>query len=145
MAGFAEVLRQAGVLGAGGAGFPTYRKLSAKAEVVIANGAECEPMLHKDQALMAGRAAEVIDGLRRAMAAVGAAKGYLAVKEKHGAAIEALRRVSAGDAGIELHPLPDIYPAGDEVILIYETTARVVPPGALPGTVGVLVDNVETL
>lgn len=145
MAGFAEVLRQAGVLGAGGAGFPTYRKLSAKAEVVIANGAECEPMLHKDQALMAGRAAEVIDGLRKAMVAVGAAKGYLAVKEKHGAVIEALRRVSAGDAGIELHPLPDIYPAGDEVVLIYETTARVVPPGALPGTVGVLVDNVETL
>lgn len=145
MAGFAETLRRGGVVGAGGAGFPTYMKLSAKAEFMIVNGAECEPLLHKDQALLARHPDLVLEGLRYAMSATGAEKSLLAVKAKHAELVQSLNRILAGAEYVELCTLPDAYPSGDEVVLIYEALGRVVPPGALPGKVGVLVDNVETL
>lgn len=142
----AAILRRAGVVGAGGAGFPTYAKLSTSAEFLMANGAECEPLLNKDQVLMANYPELVLDGMKQVMAVIGAKTGLVAVKSKNNDSILALTKILASlKSPIEVFNLPDIYPAGDEVVLIYEVLKRVVPPGALPGTIGVLVDNIETL
>lgn len=137
-------VREAGVVGAGGAGFPTHVKLAGRAEMVIANGAECEPLLHKDAAVMEHRAAEVVRGLLLAMEAVGAGRGVIGVKEKNHAAVAALREAVRGTA-VQLHLLGDYYPTGDEYDLVYSVTGRLVPPAGIPLQVGVVVCNVETL
>ncbi len=136
-------VRAAGVVGAGGAGFPTHVKLAAAVETVIANGAECEPLLRADRALMAARPAEVVSGLRLAMAATGASRGVIALKEEYEEAVTALRPLAHD--GIDLHLLGSYYPAGDEFLLVEEITGRVVPEGGLPLHVGVVVSNVGTL
>jgi len=92
----AEKVRQAGVAGAGGGGFPTHVKLNAKAETVIANGAECEPLLHKDAVTMEESAAELVRGMQLAMEAVGAREGVIGVKRKKKHAIEAVQAASQG-------------------------------------------------
>lgn len=139
-----ERVRAQGVVGAGGAGFPTYRKLERPAEVVIANGAECEPLLHKDKELLRHHAEEVIEGLALVVAAVGAREGILAVKEKYADLVAELRS-RAEPRGFRVFPLGDFYPSGDEFVTVYECTGRIIPPGGLPADVGCLVVNVETL
>jgi len=136
-------MKEAGIVGAGGAGFPAYVKLSADAEIVLVNAAECEPLLHKDKVLLQHRLPEVLSGLRTVMTSVGAKRGIIGIKEKHHALIDALR--SMIDHDIEVIPVRDFYPAGDEITLIFETTGRIVQAGALPGSQGVVVNNVETL
>jgi len=144
-------VRAAGVIGAGGAGFPTYAKLSARVDTVIANGAECDPLLQCDQRLMECYASGVVRGLQLAMTATGAARGILALKDGYGAAISSLRRAVAAarksgkQPELELHLLESRYPAGDEFVLVYETTGRLVPEASLPLHVGCLVQNVQTL
>jgi len=138
-------VKDAGVVGAGGAGFPTHVKLSAKVEVVIANGAECEPLARADQELMIARAPEVIRGLRTAIQATGASRGVIGVKAKYTGAIAALRQALAGDSDITLFELGNFYPAGDEHILVYDVLGRIVPEGGIPLDVGVVVQNIETL
>jgi Na+-translocating ferredoxin:NAD+ oxidoreductase RnfC subunit len=141
-----DKIREAGVIGAGGAGFPTYAKLRTPMEFVIANGSECEPLLCVDQQLMATYPEDIIRGLEIAMELTGAMRGILAVKEKYGAAIGALEVALQGaQAAISLVLLRDFYPAGDEQVLVYETTGRVVPEGGLPLDVGCVVFNVGTL
>jgi len=136
-------MKEAGIVGAGGAGFPAYVKLSAAAEIVLVNAAECEPLLHKDKELLHHRLTEVLCGLRTVMTSVGAKRGIIGIKEKHHALIDVLR--GKIDHDIEVIPVRDFYPAGDEITLIFETTGRVVQAGALPGSQGVVVNNVETL
>ena len=138
-------VRNAGVVGAGGAGFPTHVKLSAKAEVVIVNAAECEPLLKTDQQLAARYPDQVVKGLILAMKATGAQKGIIALKAKYKDAIAALEPYIADSDTLELAIMPDIYPAGDEVITIWLTTGRRVPPGGIPLNIGVVVNNVQTL
>jgi len=138
-------VRDAGVVGAGGAGFPTHVKLSAAAEVVIANGAECEPLLECDRYLMLRRPQDVIDGIRKAMTITGARQGYLAVKEKHDDILALYEPLLASVADIVLARLPDVYPMGDEQVLVYQVTGRLVPPGGLPLAVGCVVSNVTTM
>lgn len=141
-----DIAREAGVIGAGGAGFPAHVKLAGRAEIVIANGAECEPLLEADMRLMEERAFEVVEGLRLAMAATGAPKGYVAVKAKNEAAVRAVDRVlSAVPEDVELHLLEDYYPAGDEFVLVPEVTGRRVPAMGIPISVGVVVHNVGSL
>ncbi len=141
-----ERVRDAGVVGAGGAGFPTHVKLEAKVEYVIANGAECEPLLRIDQQLMATQADKVIKGLELLMEATGAKKGFIALKEKYKPAIAALTsHIPHPTSHIEPFILGDFYPAGDEQILVYEVLKRIVPEGGIPLNVGVVVDNVGTL
>ena len=146
-----EQVRLAGVVGAGGAGFPAHVKLGAKAEVVIVNGAECEPLLRVDQLLMEHRAGRLIQGLRLAMDATGAKRGVVATKghyHKAAAALEeALGPGRAVDPGhpIALHLMDSYYPSGDEKSVIFEVTGRVVPSGMLPADVGCVVFNVGTL
>jgi RnfABCDGE-type electron transport complex C subunit len=139
-----NLVRQAGVVGAGGAGFPTHVKISAKAETVIVNGAECEPLLRVDQQLMAVQAENLVKGLEAVMSATGASTGIIALKAKYKKAIEALTEVIE-DKPIKLFLLGDFFPAGDEQVLVYEVTGRVVPPGGIPLKVGCVVSNVETV
>jgi Na+-translocating ferredoxin:NAD+ oxidoreductase RnfC subunit len=138
-----DLVRQAGVVGAGGGGFPTHVKLSGKADTVIINGAECEPLMHKDVVLMERRAAEMIRGLLLSMKAVGATEGIIGVKEKNSEAVEAVRAAIQGHP-LRLHLLADYYPAGDEYDLVFECTGRLIPPGGIPLQVGAVVSNVET-
>lgn len=136
-------VRTAGVVGAGGAGFPAHVKLQAQVDTFLVNAAECEPMLKVDQQLMALQAARLVRGVQYAMKATGASAGIIALKEKYQKAIKALTPLLPAD--IRLHMLPDVYPAGDEVLTIWMATGRRVPPAALPVSVGVVVNNVQTV
>ena len=139
----AEQVRLAGVVGAGGGGFPTHVKLNARAETVIANGAECEPLLHKDSVIMEESAADLVRGLQLAMEAVGAREGVIGVKAKKKHAVAALNAASQG-TNVRVQLLGDYYPAGDEYDLVYNVTGKLIPPGGIPLAVGVVVNNVET-
>jgi len=140
-----DAVRAAGVVGAGGAGFPTHVKLSAKVDTVIANGAECDPLLQCDQRLMESRASEMVRGVRLAMEATGASRGILALKEEYEKACAALRRAIGNRPDLSLLMMESRYPAGDEFVLVYEATGRLVPETGLPLHVGCLVQNVQTL
>lgn len=139
----AEKVREAGVVGAGGGGFPTHVKLGAQAETVIANGAECEPLLHKDAVVMEESAAELVRGMQLAMEATGAKEGVVGVKGKKKRAVEAVAAACEG-TNVRLQLLGDYYPAGDEYDLVYNVTGKLIPPGGIPINVGVVVNNVET-
>jgi Na+-translocating ferredoxin:NAD+ oxidoreductase RnfC subunit len=151
----AEAVRAAGVVGAGGAGFPTHVKVAAQVDTVIANGLECDPLLQCDQRLMESRAEEVVRGLRLVMQATGAVRGILALKEAYHAACGALQRAIESQEGgtggqvqtpaLGLCPMESRYPAGDEFVLVYQATGRLVPETGLPLHVGCLVQNVQTL
>lgn len=144
---YLERIKDAGVVGAGGAGFPTHAKLGNKADVVIANGAECEPLLRVDQQVMEYYADQIIEGLRIAMKISNAQNGVICLKGKYHKAIEKLKDAIAGsnNKNISLHLIGNYYPAGDEQQLIYEVTGKVVPLGGLPLDVGAIVCNVSTL
>ena len=137
-----EMIAEAGVVGAGGAGFPTHVKLAGKADTVVINAAECEPLLHKDKEVLRHEADGVIAGLADAMQLVGAARGIVGIKGKYTDVIEVLKPKLARNMQITL--LADAYPSGDEFILVYDTLGRVIPPGAIPLAVGAVVMNVET-
>jgi len=140
-----QAVRDAGVVGAGGAGFPTHVKLSSQVDVVIANGAECDPLLASDQRLMERHASRIVEGLRLAMEATGAGKGVVAIKRAYADAVGAMERAAARVPDVELHLMDSFYPAGDEFVLVYEVTGRVIPETGLPLQVGCLVQNVGTL
>lgn len=137
-------LRQMGVVGAGGAGFPTAVKAHSQVEYVLANGAECEPLVHKDVHVMERFAPQVVGGLRIMMACTGATKGRICIKAKHAAAIKALEQ-QLGGTGIDINILGDFYPAGDEYEIVHSATGRLIPPAGLPAQVGCVVNNTETL
>lgn len=137
-------LRNAGIAGAGGAGFPAYAKLSEKADTIILNCAECEPLLKLHQQLLANYAYEILSALTTVADAVGADNVIIALKKHYKDAINAVNSVSDKFNKIKIAYLPEVYPVGDEVITIYEATGRVVPPGSIPISVGVIVFNVET-
>ncbi|MDR3087727.1 MAG: SLBB domain-containing protein, partial [Azoarcus sp.] len=138
-----ERVRAAGVVGAGGAGFPTHVKLGARAGIYLVNGAECEPLLKVDQQLAVKYAAELVRGLTLGMESTGAREGIIALKAKYALAIEALTPLLPDN--VRIHILKDVYPAGDEVITLWMATGRRVPPGGIPLDIGVVVSNVQTL
>lgn len=142
---FSAKLRTAGIVGAGGAGFPSYVKASGKAEYALVNAAECEPLLKKDQKILAHFPDQVFDGLELMMRATGASKGLLGIKKKHESLIPKLEELAKKRKNISVFRLGDYYPAGDEQCLVYEATGRIVPPGGIPLDVGCVVSNVETL
>lgn len=141
----AALARDAGIVGAGGAGFPAHVKLGNKVEIYIANGAECEPILEADKHLMQGRADAIVRGLRAAMEHTGATRGIIGIKDKNVAAIEAVTEAIGNSPGLEVGVLSNSYPAGDEFVIIKQTTGRVVPIGGLPFMCGVATNNVATL
>ena len=135
-------LAEAGVVGAGGAGFPTHVKLAGRADYVLLNAAECEPLLHKDKEILRYFTDDVIQGLAVAISLCGAQEAIIGVKEKYHEVIDLLRQKIP--TNMRVAPLRDAYPAGDEFILVYETLGRVIPPGGIPLNVGAVVMNVET-
>ncbi len=138
-------IQNAGVIGAGGAGFPTHVKLNTNAEYVLLNGAECEPLLRVDQQLMAVHPDEVLDGLFIAKEVTGASHAIIGVKGSHPEVIEILENaIARRGLPVEVGTLPDVYPAGDEQVLVYELTGRIVPETGLPSAVGCVVINSET-
>lgn len=139
-----EAVWKAGVVGAGGAGFPTWKKIDARVETVVVNGAECEPLLRNDQQVMTIQASEIVRGLELVMKTTGARQGIIALKKKYTSAIKSLQKEIKDKPNLSLHYLQSVYPAGDEFVLVYETTGKVVPGGGIPLQVGVLVSNVET-
>lgn len=141
---FLAAVAAAGVVGEGGAGFPAHVKYAASADTVIANGCECEPLLHTDRHLMIHHPDEIVAGLDLLAQAVGATRVVLALKRKQTQAIEVLTRTIAGRP-IELALIDNFYPAGDEQILTREVTGRSVPALGIPLAVGVVVANVGTL
>lgn len=141
----AELMKNAGVAGAGGAGFPSYAKLNAAADTIILNCAECEPLLKLHRQVLEKHAYEILSTLNVIAEAVSADKVIVAIKPAYKEAVKAVEANLNSFPKISIGLLPEIYPAGDEVVTIYETTGRVVKPGALPITVGVTVFNVETV
>lgn len=142
-----EQIKEAGIIGAGGAGFPTHAKLTSQAEYILLNGAECEPLLRVDQQLMELYPDEIIRGFAAAGRLIGAKQALIGIKKKHGKVIEILKsRIEAlNETGyVEVRELPDIYPAGDEQVLVYQLTGRVVPETGIPIHVGCVVVNSET-
>jgi len=141
------MVKEAGIVGAGGAGFPTHVKLASNAEYILLNGAECEPLLRVDQQLMELFPDEVIQGFEAAGRLVGANKALIGIKGKHKEVISILKKridtLGVSDF-VEVKELKDIYPAGDEQVLVYELTGRVVPEAGIPIQVGCVVINTET-
>ncbi len=139
-----DLIRDAGVVGAGGAGFPTFRKLDAQVEHLIANGAECEPLLYKDREVMLQEAEAFVEGLRIMQQLTGAAHVTVVVKEKNADVLDVLTPLM-DPLGFKSLVYRDVYPAGDEYVLVHAVTGRLIPPGGLPLQVGCVVDNVETI
>ncbi|MDR2522400.1 MAG: electron transport complex subunit RsxC [Synergistaceae bacterium] len=145
-----RIIREAGIVGMGGAAFPTHVKLSPppdkKIQWIIANGAECEPFLNCDNRLMLEHAEEIVGGLEICKHIFPAAKGVIGVEDNKPEAIARLKEVAAERGGtIEILPHKVKYPQGAEKMLIYTVTEQEVPSGALPADVGCLVINVRTL
>lgn len=140
-----DIIAKSGIVGAGGAGFPTHVKMNAEAEYVLINGAECEPLLRVDQQLMATETRKILEALKLCMEAVKATKGVIALKDHYHDAIDSFNSLLGEYEGISLHILPNFYPAGDEQITVYEVTGRIVPEGGIPLMCGVIVSNVETM
>ena len=139
-------VREAGIVGAGGAGFPTHVKVASTVDTVIANGAECEPLLRCDKAVMRARGDRVLTGLRLLAEATGAKRAVLALKGHYADVVEEVRQAAwRVFPEAEIHTLDNYYPAGDEQVLVTEVTGRVIPEGGIPLQVGVVVNNVITL
>jgi Na+-translocating ferredoxin:NAD+ oxidoreductase RnfC subunit len=133
----------AGVVGAGGAGFPTHVKAKSQVEFVIVNGAECEPLIHKDYELMKNYAPEIVNAVDLMIKQTSAKKSYFGIKSKNSDAITAVEKNYLNNK-IETCQLGDFYPSGDEYELVYAATKRLIPPYGLPLDVGCVVNNVET-
>lgn len=143
------IIKDAGLTGMGGAGFPTHVKLSPPKDkvidTIIVNGAECEPFLTADHRIMLEKPEQVLLGAKAIMKAVGVNKCYIAIEKNKPDAIEAMEKIVAGSEGIEVAALEPKYPQGDEKRMINAVTGREVPSGGLPMDVGCVVDNVGTV
>lgn len=140
-----DKIYDAGVVGAGGAGFPTHIKLNCRVEYLVLNGVECEPLIKTDQYIMREKSHEIIKAAEAIGNAVGADKIIIGLKAKYKQEIEAIKRaVSSLNSRIKLHFLDAYYPAGDEQMLVYEVTGKSIPPGGIPLNVGAVVTNVGT-
>lgn len=139
-----RLMKDAGIIGAGGAGFPSYAKLAEGADTLLINGAECEPLLYTDYMILKRELSVVLTGINTVLDNTSIPRAVLSVKE-HTAKRLSYKDGERLDDRITVKVLPDIYPIGDEVSLIYETLGRLVNPASLPITVGVIVYNVETM
>ena len=139
-----NLMRNFGIVGAGGAGFPSYAKLADGADLLLINGAECEPLLATDYILLRDELDLVIQGISEVVNKTSISKAYIAVKAHNAERLGWKDGDRLADK-VYARALPDIYPLGDEISLIYEATGRLIKPGKLPITKGVIVYNVETM
>ncbi len=140
-----DLLRVNGVAGAGGAGFPTYAKLDMRAETIILNSAECEPLLTLHRQCLKLHAEEILEALETVRNTVQAENAVIGIKAEYKDTVNELENHLGKYPAIRLHLLSSVYPMGDEVVLIYEATGKVVRPGGLPIEQGIAVFNVETM
>ncbi|HQD49996.1 MAG TPA: electron transport complex subunit RsxC [Defluviitaleaceae bacterium] len=144
-----EIIKEAGIVGMGGAGFPTFIKLSPppekKIDTIIVNGAECEPYLTSDYRVMLEETDRVVTGLKIILKLFPEAKGYIAVENNKMKAVEALLEETKNVDNIEVKVLKTKYPQGSEKQLIYALTGREVPSAGLPADVGCIVQNIDTV
>ena len=143
-----EIIKDAGITGMGGAGFPTHVKLSPpsdkKIDTVIINGSECEPYLTSDYRLMVEKPEAIVFGTKAIMKAVGVEKSFIAIEDNKPEAIKKLKEVCKNDQSIQIVSLKSKYPQGDEKRVINAITGREVPSGGLPMDVGAIVSNIGT-
>jgi Na+-translocating ferredoxin:NAD+ oxidoreductase RnfC subunit len=140
-----KTVYDAGIVGAGGAGFPTHRKFSDKVKQIVVNAAECEPLMMVDHHILEKHLQALVDTLNLLIEVMGADEAIIGIKGKNMHLLD--KKVVAALEGtkVSIKTIPDIYPAGDEVVLTYETTGKIIPEGAIPVMVGVMVINVETV
>ena len=140
-----NILQQNGIVGAGGAGFPTYAKLNENAETLILNCAECEPYLTADYRRMLENPEELIGGMKIILQIFDKAKGVFGIENNKPDCIEKLQELVKDEPRIEVCPLETKYPQGGERQLIYAVTGRSINSKMLPADAGCIVDNVETI
>lgn len=140
-----NIARENGIVGAGGAGFPAYAKMTDKADTVILNCVECEPLLKLHRQLLATHTEEIIGMLDEVREAFGAKEAVVGIKSEYTTTIQAVEEVLEQFPKVRICALKAAYPMGDEVVLIYEATGRVIKPGGLPIDENVVVYNVETM
>ncbi len=142
----AEQVRSAGLVGMGGAGFPTHVKLNGAIEHIIINGLECEPLLGTDRYTMRHEAEKLVSALMRIQSDLGISKATFCLKKSYLPEMDALcGAIDRAGASIAIHTTESFYPAGDEQVVVYEVTGRTVPPLNIPLSVGCAVMNVGTL
>lgn len=144
-----KAIRESGLVGLGGAGFPTAVKLSpppgTHLDFLIINGAECEPYITSDYREMIENPEGIIEGTKKVMEITGIKKAFIGIESNKPDAIKKMAQLTGNIDNIEVVPLRTRYPQGGEKQLIYAVTGRKVPPGKLPSDVGVLVQNVNTV
>ncbi len=144
-----NAVRESGLVGLGGAGFPASVKLDpaklASIDVIIVNGAECEPFITSDTRTMLDSSEYVKSALLKILQLSGIKKAYIGIEKNKPEAIAKMREIFASDERIEVEVLPSSYPQGAEKVIIYNTTGRIVPEGGLPSDIGALVMNVTSL
>ena len=140
-----DKVKSAGIVGAGGATFPTHVKIDATADVVIVNGAECEPYLTSDYRLMIERSSQIIEGLKIVLRLFPHAKGIIAIENNKPEAIRTFIQKCALEDNIEIKTVYTKYPQGGERYLIFATTRRKIYSKMLPADAGCIVDNVATM
>lgn len=142
-----ELIKEAGIVGSGGAGFPAHVKFAQQIPggYVIANAAECEPMLEHNMDLLANNPELVVRGVKYVMDITGASHGYIAIKPKHRSEMIAVAKACKLVEGVEVKFLPDMYPAGDERVIVREILGVELELGALPSVADAIISNVETL
>lgn len=140
-----KIMQEGGIVGAGGAGFPAYAKLDKRADTIILNCAECEPLFKVHRQLLEKYAFEIVSTFSMVADTVGAKNAIVGLKPSYKNAAAAVEAAMVSFPNVSISYLPEIYPAGDEVILTYEVTSRAIKPGNIPISVGVTVFNVETM
>lgn len=140
-----QLVFDAGIVGAGGAGFPTHKKLSKDIKQIVVNAAECEPLMAVDHHILKKHFRALVDTLKDLAEILGAEEVLIGIKGKNIPLLdpEICREIEG--TKIKIREIPDIYPAGDEVVLVYETTGKIIPEGSIPVSVGVMVINAETV
>ena len=141
-----EIIKEAGIVGMGGAGFPTSVKLkpAKPVDTILLNGCECEPLLTADHRVLLEYADDVIFGLKAMLKAVGAEKGVIVIEDNKPDAIELMKEKTADISNMEVVVAKTKYPQGAEKMLIKRVTGRKVPSGGLPADVGCVVGNIST-
>lgn len=141
-----DIIAAAGIVGCGGAGFPTHKKLNGNIEYLIVNGAECEPLLRTDRYIMLNKAPELIRALDAICKELNIPNCVIAAKSHYHDEIAAVKKaISDANSSVRVHEMESFYPAGDEQTIVYEVTGRVVPPAGIPIAVGAVVNNVATI
>lgn len=140
-----RILRQNGIAGAGGAGFPAYAKLSENTEIIILNCAECEPLLKLHRQLLNLCVDEIIKALDLIAKTLNVKDTVIGIKKEYKETIDTVKRLLNRYPNMRIKELNNAYPMGDEIVLIYEATGRVIRPGGIPIEEGVTVFNVETV